>query len=168
AYQPPAQDREPAPPYGQLLWVDSAGEIRGRYRLPFAATVDFFQMTGDGEEAALVLTTHRYTGGPQPEELRRVVWLSRGQDGIEVAWQRDLPGRLIALHLASGGSGLLVAEQAGEEHWLTLFDPGGKVIWRYRHAAPVVAALLSPSGGQAAVLAEDGLSFLDTHLPPLP
>ncbi|MFZ5816006.1 MAG: hypothetical protein ACOY93_11955, partial [Bacillota bacterium] len=41
AYQPPAQDREPAPPYGQLLWVDSAGEIRGRYRLPFAATVDF-------------------------------------------------------------------------------------------------------------------------------
>lgn len=161
AYQPPPQDSEPVPPFGQLLWLGRGGEIQARYRLPFAATVDFFQMTPDGKESVLTLTTHRYAGASPPEEIRRIVWLERGRGGAEVVWERNVDSRLIDLHMAEGGSSLLLAEA---DNWLTLFDRGGKMVWRYRHTTPIVAARLSPTGEQAAVLAADGLWLLDTHL----
>jgi hypothetical protein len=164
AYQPPPQDKEPAPPYGQILWLGRQGEILARYRLPFAATVDGFQMTAGADQAVLALTTHRYAGQPTPEGIRRVVWLSRAAGGMEVAWERDVAGRLVALHMAGNGGSLLLAEQMRDgAAWLTLFDRSGKVVWRYRHSAPIVAARLSPTGEQAAVLAEDGLWLFATH-----
>lgn len=164
AYLPPPQDKEPAPPFGQLLWLGRTGEIQARYRLPFAATVDTFQMTGNGEQAVLALTTHRYAGQHIPEEIRRVVWLTRSQTGMEVAWERDVAGRLAALEMAGNGGSLVLAEQtAGEAAWLTLYDRSGKMVWRYQHSAPIVAARLSPNGEQVALLAEDGLYLFATH-----
>lgn len=165
AYQPPPQDEEPPPPFGQVLWLDRSGEIRARYRLPFAATIDLFQMTGDSREAALALTSHRAAGRIQTAEVRRVIWLTRGPAGAEPAWERSVDGLLVALHMAENGSSLLLAEQTrGEEGgWLTLLDRTGKVLWRYQHSAPIVAAQLSPTGEQAAVLGEDGLWLLATH-----
>lgn len=165
AYQPPPQDPEPAPPFGQLLWLNRAGEIAGRYRLPFAATIEFFAIDQTGTESVVALSSHRFTGAPRPQEVRRIVWLTRGATGQQVAWERSLTNRLVDMRMAANGSSLLMAEQtAANEYWLTLLDRSGKMIWRYQHSAPVAAVALSPNGERAAALAEDGLAFFDTGL----
>lgn len=166
AYQPPPQDPEPAPPFGQILWLDREGQIIDRYRLPFAAAVDQFQMTGDARESVVALTSHRMVGSIKPTETRRVIWLTRsGAAGAKVAWERSVNGLLLSLQMDRDGSALLLAEQPApdEPGWLTLVDRTGKVLWRYQHSAPVVAAALSPGGDRVALLAGDGLWLFDSH-----
>lgn len=162
-YVPPPQDDQPAPPFGQLLWLNRAGAIVGRYRFPFAAGIRAFQMTPDGSVSVLALLNYRFAGEARAITQQHVVWLR--PDG-HVVWDRSLTDDLVDLSLAADGKSLLVAQHPaqGAGDWLTLQDSSGTILWRYHHPAAIKAVALSPDGAQAAVLAENGLWFFATHV----
>lgn len=156
AYQPPRWDTEPAPPYGQVLWLGEGGEILDRYRIPYPAQVDGFRMTPDALESLLLLTSHRFTGGGEPEVFRRAVWLSRRSGRIAVRWEQLIRGgRVVDLQLIADGSAALVATESR----VSVLGRDGELLWAYEHGAPIAAARLSPDGRRMAVLAADGLWF---------
>ena len=162
AYAPPPQDRDPVPPFGQLLWLDRGGQIVGRYRLPFAAGVRAFAMTPDGRASVLALTSHRFSAQAAPVTEQQLTWHDTAG---RVVWKWTWEGDLVDLSLARSGSSLLVAERtAGPGDWLTLLDSSGKVFWRYHHPTAVQAVALSADGRFAAVLGADGLSYFETHI----
>lgn len=162
AYDPPHGDPEPAPPFGQVLWLNGEGAITGRFRLPLAAAIHTFAMTPDGGAAVLDLTSHRFAGESHPITQQHLTWHDRtGRVRWELAWEGDLAD----LSLARGGNSLLLAQHLGEQgDWLSLLDADGRLLWRRAYPATIVAASLSPDGQTAAVLAADGLSFFATHV----